>query len=187
MRWACRRASAVSLGAMAKRLSKRPHIADRRAGVTKPPCLGRGAENDESWGGCGDAISCWSKTEKSKSVFTLCIWATATVSYSWSKVPKQDQTGQLYNLLSACFLLLVSPAWGLPSSWPAPCTCLGKGYRSQDKKGRKRLCAPTHFKQTNAQVAHSPFFWNLRGQSFSKFKIFLYFRKWGIVPFANTW
>lgn len=58
-RRACRKAFAVSLGAAAKRLSKRLHAAERRDGVTRAHCLGGGAERGESWGSRGDAASCW--------------------------------------------------------------------------------------------------------------------------------
>ena len=54
---ACRKACAVSLGAITKRLSERLHIADRRGGVTKTHGLGQGAERDESRGSRGDAVS----------------------------------------------------------------------------------------------------------------------------------
>lgn len=73
MRRACRKAFAVSPGVVAKRLSRRLHIAERRGGVTKTHCLGRGAERDESWGSRGDAVSCWPIIEISVKIITICL------------------------------------------------------------------------------------------------------------------
>lgn len=70
---ACRSASAVSLGVTTRRLSRRPHSADRRGGVTRTARLGRGAGRYEPRGSRGDAASgCPGTEDKQRSVTVLC-------------------------------------------------------------------------------------------------------------------
>lgn len=100
---ACRKADAVSCGAITRRLSERLQIADSRGGVTRMHGLGRRAEREESWGSRGDTVSGWPRIEnKHKNVtiwFTLRLCAIVSNSDDQRKVPERAQ--ERWNSLSA--------------------------------------------------------------------------------------
>lgn len=115
---ACRKADAVSCGAITRRLSERLQIADSRGGVTRMHGLGRRAEREESWGSRGDTVSGWPRIKnKHKNVtiwFTLqlcAIVSTLMIRGKFLNVPRRD---------GIPWVLDASQPWGWGVRHPPP-------------------------------------------------------------------
>jgi hypothetical protein len=94
MRRACRKAFAVSFGAITKRLSKRPQTAERRDGVTKIHGLDRGADRDESQGGRDAVVSWWPVIEnKYKSYYLIYLCLDSQVQITREKFFRKTENG----------------------------------------------------------------------------------------------
>lgn len=168
---ACRSASAVSLGVTTRRLSSRPHSADRRGGVTRTARLGRGAGRYEPRGSRGDAASgCPGTEDKQRSVTVLCTCSYERQSRGLrigGEFPNVPERGR------------GRPVLGPPRGWMSPgplcacvrvcmCTracvfvCLGCQSQGQDKS-QSVVLRPEHSDSEEQSDGPQSFFLKLWG------------------------